>query len=108
MNKNLLHIKLEKLLPADDVADLCDAIMSSPNADKIVDVVFDKGKITCVKLPWSPRENLKRAVRYYLESSCPMEMTTYTTLKNQARDCKKDFDKIVIEALGEIISDLEE
>ena len=108
MNKHLLCLKLEKLVPADDVRDLCDAIMSSPNADKIVDVVFDKGKLTCVMLPWSPRENLKRAIRYYFEASYPMEMTTYTRLKNQAIDCKKDFDKIVIEALGEMISDLEE
>jgi hypothetical protein len=82
--------------------------MSTTNVDKIVDVVFDKGKITCVKLPWSPRENLKRAIRYYFESTCPMAMTTYTRLEIQARVCKKDFDKIVIEALGEMISDLEE
>jgi hypothetical protein len=108
MNKYLLRLKLEKLLPADDVADLCDAIMSSPNVDKIVDVVFDKGKITCVKLPWSPRENLKRAIRYYFESSCPMEMTTYTRLGNLAEACKKDFDKVVIEALHDMISDLED
>lgn len=58
--------------------------------------------------PWSPRENLKRAIRYYFESSCPMEMTTYTRLDNLAGVCKKDFDNVVIEALHDMISDLEE
>lgn len=108
MNKYLLRLKVEKLVPAEDVSAICDMIMSTTNVENLVDIVIDNGQIKGITTSWSPRENLKRAVRYYLESSCPMEMTTYTTLKNQARDCKKDFDKIVIEALGEIISDLEE
>lgn len=109
MNKYLLRLKLEKLVPADEVTDVYNMIMSTTNIDNLVDVVTDdKGRIKGISTPWSPRENLKRAIRYYFESSCPMEMTTYTRLGYLAEACKKDFDKVVIEALHDMISDLEE
>lgn len=108
MNKYLLRHKLEKLVPADEVSDIYDTLMSTSNVDNLVDILIEKGKLKCITSPWSPRENLKRAIRYYFESSCPMEMTTYTRLDNLAGACKKDFDKVVIEALHDMISDLEE
>lgn len=109
MNKYLLRLKLEKLVPADEVTDVYNMIMSTTNIDNLVDVVTDdKGCIKGISTPWSPRENLKRAIRYYFESTCPMEITTYTMLDNLAASCKKDFDKTVIEALHDMISDLEE
>lgn len=108
MNKHLLRIKVEKLVPAEDVTGICDMIMSTTNLDNLVDIVIDKGLIKGITIPCSPRENLKRAMRYYFESAAPMEITTYTRLKEQAGVCKKDFDKIVIEAIGEMISDLED
>lgn len=107
MNKHLLRLKVKKLVPAEDVSTICDMIMSTTNIDNLVDIVIDKGQIKGITCPWSPRENLKRAIRYYFESSCPMEMTTYTRLDNLAGACKKDFDKVVMEALRDMISDLE-
>ena len=108
MNKYLLRLKVEKLVPAEDVSTVCDMIMSTTNLDNLVDIVIDKGQIKGITTPLSPRENLKRAIRYYFESSCPMELTTYTRYDNLARACKKDFDKVVMEALHDMIRDLEE
>ena len=108
MNKYLLRLKVEKLVPAEDVSAVCDMIMSTTNLDNLVDIVIDKGQIKGITTPLSPRENLKRAIRYYFESSCPMELTTYTRYDNLARACKKDFDKVVMEALHDMIRDLEE
>ena len=108
MNKVRLHLKLEKLLPADKVEFVYNSIISCKHFDRLVDVHVVNGDIKCFSTPWSPRENLKRAIRYYFENSCPMEMTTYTKLDNLAGACKKDFDKVVIEALHDMISDLED
>lgn len=108
MNKYLLRLKLEKLVPADEVSAIYDTIMSTTNVDNLVDIVIEKGQIKGITAPWSPRENLKRAIRYYFESTCPTEITTYTKLNNLAGACKKDFDKVVIEALYDMISDLED
>ena len=108
MNKYLLRLKVEKLVPAEDVSAVCDMIMSTTNIDNLVDIVIDKGQIKGITTPLSPRENLKRAIRYYFESSCPMEMTTYTRLYNLAGACKKDFDKVVMEAIRDMITDLED
>lgn len=108
MNKYLLRLKVEKLVPAEDVSAVCDMIMSTTNLENLVDIVIDNGQIKGITTPLSPRENLKRAIRYYFESSCPMEMTTYTRLKYLAGACKNDFDKVVIEALRDMISDLED
>ena len=108
MNKYLLRLKVGKLVPAEDVSAVCDMIMSTTNVENLVDIVIDKGQIKGITTSLSPRENLKRAIRYYFESSCPMEMTTYTRLDNLAGACKKDFDKVVMEALRDMISDLED
>jgi hypothetical protein len=45
MNKYLLRLKLEKLLPAEDVSAICDMIMSTTNVDNLDDIVIDKGQI---------------------------------------------------------------
>lgn len=108
MNKYLLRLKLEKLVPADEVTDVYNTIMSTTNVDNLVDIVIDKGQIKGITTPWSPRENLKHAIRYYFESGCPMELTTFTRLDNLAGACKKNFDIVVIEALEDMISDLED
>lgn len=108
MNKTLLRIRLEKMLPADEALQAYNSIIKSKDVDRIVDIFIDNGLIKYALIPCSPRENLKKAIRLYFESSCPMEMTTYTRLNNLAGDCKKDFDKVVIEALHDMISDLED
>lgn len=108
MNKYLLRLKVEKLVPAEEVSAICDMIMSTTNLENLVDIMIDKGQIKGITTDLTPRENLKRAIRYYFENSCPTEMTTYTRLDNLAGACKKDFDKVVIEALHDMISDLED
>lgn len=108
MNKYLLRLKVEKMVPAEDVSAVCDMIMSRTNIDNLVDIVIDKGQIKGITIPLSPRENLKLAIRYYFESGCPMELATFTRLENLAGACKKDFDKVVMEALEDMISDLED
>lgn len=108
MNKYMLRLKVEKLVPAEEVSAVCNMIMSTTNIENLVDIVIDKGQIKGITTSLSPRENLKRAIRYYFESSCPTELTTYTRFDNLARACKKDFDKVVMEALRDMISDLED
>lgn len=108
MNKHLLRLKVEKLVPAEDVSAICDMIMSTTNVDNLVDIVIDKGQLKGITTSLSPREYLKRAIRYYFESAYPTELTTYTRLDKVAGGCKKDFDNVVIEALRDMISDLED
>lgn len=108
MNKHLLRLKLEKMLPAEVVPYVYDSILSYDNFDRIVDVVIDKDKIKCVAITCSPRENLKRAIQYYFDSKCPTEAATYTMFDNAAKNLKRDFDKVILEAIRDRIKDLEE
>ena len=108
MNKQLLRLKLKKMLPTEAIPYVYDSIVSSDNFDRIVDVVIVKDKINCVMLPCSPRENLKRAIQYYFDSKCPTEATTYTVLEKEEKNLKRDFDKVILEAIRERVIDLEE
>lgn len=107
MNKVRLHLKLEKLLPADVVEVVYDSIISH-NIDKLVDIYVVNDEIKCSVTDLSPRENLKRAALYFFDSKLPTDMITYTQLDKLAARAKREFDMIAMEALAEIIKDLEE
>lgn len=107
MNKVRLHLKLEKMLPADEVESVYDSIISN-DIDNIVDIRVVNGVIKGIRTDLSPRENLKRAMLHYFDSKLPAEMTTYTQFDKLAARAKREFDMIAIEALAEIIKDLEE
>lgn len=107
MNKVRLHLKLEKLLPADAVEFAYDCI-TSKNIDNLVDIYVVNDEIKCSLTELSPSENLKRAMLHYFDSKLPAEMTTYTQLDKLAARAKREFDMIAMEALAEIIKDLEE
>lgn len=108
MNKARLHLKLEKLLPADEVEFVYKSIISSKHFDTVVDVCVVNGEITCLTTDLTPRENLKRAALNYFDSKLPAELTTYTQLDNLAKAAKREYDLIAMEALRDIIKDFEE
>lgn len=108
MNKARLHCKLEKLLPADEVELIYKSIISSKHFDELVDVSVVDGKIKCIITELTPRENLKRAALYYFDSLIPTEVSTYTQLDKSVKSAKHDFDMVVIEAIAEMIKELEE
>lgn len=108
MNKARLHLKLEKLLPADEVEFVYKSIISSKHFDTLVDVYVVDGEIRCLTTDLSPRENLKRAALNYFDSKLATEVTTYSQLDNLAKAAKREYDLIAMEALSDIIKDLEE
>jgi len=108
MNKVRLHLKLEKLLPADEVEFVYKSIISAKLFDTLVDVHLVNGEIKCITTELSPRENLKRAALNFFDSKLPAEMTTYTQLDKLAARAKREFDLIAMEALSDIIKDFEE
>lgn len=108
MNKARLHAKLEKMLPADDVEFIYKSLISSKRFDQLVDVRLVDGKIKCIITELSPRENLKRAALYYFDSLVPTEVSTYTQLDKSVKSAKHDFDMVVVEAISEMIKELEE
>lgn len=108
VNKARLRFKLERLLPANEVEFVYKSIISSKHFDTLVDVYVVDGKIRCLTTDLSPRENLKRAALNYFDSKLPTEVTTYTQLDNLAKAVKRDYDLIAMEALSDIIKDLEE
>ena len=108
MNKARLHLKLEKMLPADEVEFVYKSIISSKHFDTLVDVHVVNGEIKCITTELSPRENLKRAALNFFDSKLPADMTTYTQLDKLAGRAKREFDMIAIEALAEMIKDFEE
>ena len=108
MNKTLLRIRLEKMLPADEALQAYNSIIKSKDVDRIVDIFIDNGMIKYALIPCSPRENLKKAIRLYFESKYPEDMTTYTRLDNLAKDTRKDFDRLVIETITEAMIELED
>lgn len=108
MNKVRLHLKLEKMLPADEVEFVYKSIISSKHFDTLVDVCVVNGEIKCISTELSPRENLKRAALNFFDSKLPAELTTYTQLDKLAARAKREFDMIAMEALAEMIKDFEE
>lgn len=108
MNKARLHAKLEKMLPADDVEFIYKSLISSKRFDQLVDVRLVDGKIKCIITEFSPRENLKRAALYYFDSLVPTEVSTYTQLDKCVKSAKHDFDMVVVEAISEMIKEIEE
>lgn len=108
MNKARLHAKLEKMLPADDVEFIYKSLISSKRFDQLVDVRLVDGEIKCIITELSPRENLKRAALYYFDSLIPTEVSTYTQLDKCVKSTKHDFDMVIIEAISEMIKELEE
>lgn len=108
MNKARLHAKLEKMLPADDVEFIYKSLISSKRFDQLVDVRLVDGKIKCIITELSPRENLKRAALYYFDSLIPTDISTYTQLDKSVKSAKHDFDMVVVEAISEMIKELEE
>lgn len=108
MNKTILRIRLEKMLPHDEALHAYNSIIKSKDVDRIVDIFIDNGLIKYALIPCSPRENLKKAIRLYFESHYPEDITTYTKLDNLAKDTRKDFDRLVIETITEAMIELEE
>lgn len=108
MNKRLLRIRLEKMLPADEALQAYNSIIKSKDVDRIVDIFIDNGLIKYALIPCSPRENLKKAIRLYFESKYPEDITTYTRLDNLAKDTRKDFDRVVIESIREAVREIED
>lgn len=109
MNKTLLRIRLEKLLPADEASHVYKSIIKSKDVDRIVDIFIDNGLIKYALIPCSPRENLKKAIRLYFESKWPDDdLTTYTRLDNLAKDSRKDFERIVLESIREAMIEIED
>lgn len=108
MNKARLHKKLEKMLPADEVEFVYNSIISSKHFDTLIDICVVNGEIKCITSALSPRENLKRAVLYYFDSLISTDISTYTQLDKSVKSAKHEFDMVVIEAISEIIKELEE
>lgn len=108
MNKTLLRIRLEKMLPADEALQAYNSIIKSKDVDRIVDIFIDNGLIKYGLIHCSPRENLKKAIRLYFESKYPEDITTYTRLDNLAKDTSKDFDRLIIETITEAMIELED
>ena len=108
MNKILLRIRLEKMLPADEAEHVYKNLIKSKDIERIVDIFIDNNMIKYALIPCSPRDNLKKAIRLYFESKYPEDITTYTRLDNLAKDTRKDFDRLVIETITEAMIELED